>query len=212
MTGGGLLHHEPKPWRLVETAQSIAIVPAETPRGFLIYFGFLAAIALLGPLVYQFGYPGERVHAFIWLCCIGMSLGFCLIAGVYYEWFRRERDRGPSLVIDFPNHEVQLPRLGRAWAFENVAGFDIVSGSWRGGTKYKKIKKAPSPRVELQMVVRENGVLTAWPLFGDGGWKNRILDEVAGKLGGRLGVPVTVINDDEGAPENYKWWKLRPEV
>lgn len=185
-------------WQVVNTADSIEILPPETPRGEMGCFVVVGLAALIGTQLFLYRQPDFPQAWLLTAWGIAMFLGFGVACLVLHVLFKREQARGPILLISFGKKEARLPRAGRSWPIDKVTRFDVVCGrSLRPKGRYDKPVKSPNPFVELQMVVDDAGEMTAWPLIGATGWSDPIVRGVAEKMGERMGLPVAMVNEDE---------------
>ncbi len=165
---GTLYYGLPHPWKLMDAAESIEIVPAETPRGMMACFAVLGLAAGAGVLAFLFctpSFPEKWIPAVIGA---GVALGLAiLIPAIAAAGFARAQSRGPTLVISFLKKEVSLPREGKTWPFDRILRLEIVYGSWVRGSCGKPYLF--SDRIgELQMVVAsDDGKESAWSIVGN---------------------------------------------
>jgi hypothetical protein len=185
-------------WQIVETPESIAIVPTKLSRALLAYFAFLGLAAVMGVQVFLYLHPAFTSACEVSVLSVVMALFFAVVCFGLKYLFAREQVLGPTLVVCFSKKEVRLPRVGRSWPIEKVIRFDIVCGKFvRYDCKYFTPYKNPSPTTELQMVVTDGGESSAWPLVSVYGCRrNPIVSRTAETLGKRMGLPIALVNDD----------------
>lgn len=196
---------EPKMWQFNETPNSIEIVPAPTSKGWMLLAFAYAAVMLLGALAVLLLAPNIanpwRLLAFSIVPVIGVA-GGCWFVQLFLE---RERKLGPILIVDWPTGEVRLPRAARSWPIDRVRRLDIVHGRYSiPFGKYDRPHWVVNPRVELQLVIDEEGACSAWPLVGANGRSNVDVVYVANRLAERFGVSVDVVDDDHKAPSAHR--------
>ena len=159
----------------MNTADSIEIMPAKTPRSLMVYFAFLGVAVLVGTRLILHRLPDFPQAWLVSAWSVAMFLGFAVACLVLYVLFTREQARGPILLIHFGKKEARLPRAGRSWPIDKVVRFDIVSGRCvrRKGRSDKPVKLA-NPILELQMVVDDAGEMVAWPLIAQPAGKTEL--------------------------------------
>lgn len=201
---GVLSYGLPHYWEVVDTEESIEIIPAKMPYGLMAYFVLLGlAVAVGTPLILSrmADFPDKGWAIF---GGVGVGLGLVLVSLILRATFGYAQTRGPILAISFADKEVCLPREGKSLPFENIVRWEIVYGAWVRKTGGKPFLFADEIS-ELQMIVKndEEG-MSAYAIVGASWRYDKQFGEAANTIARRMNLPLVVVNGDENGQGDWR--------
>lgn len=189
---GTLSYGSPRYWELVDTEESIEIVPAKTPYGLMTGFVMLGLAVIVGTQLVLYMLPHFPDKGVATLASFGVALSFIVVCAILKSTFAKAQARGPTLMISFAKKEVCLLRENRVWPFDRVVQWEIVYGTWVRGEHGKPFLFSQEI-AELQMVVDNgNGEKSAWPIVGGRGPRGSDLLLAAKSIAMKMKLPLLV--------------------
>ncbi len=165
---------------VVRGEQRISILPRATPVSRIVGTGIIIA---LGGGGITFG-ASKAVPAFVPFILAFVAATVILTVLLIYFCYRREQKLGPVLHIELPERRFVLPRLGREFALEEIAGFCLVNRfecvqiQLQTRTAGRFLLIPSISQFEMKKMLKElmaAAPLDAWVYTGDdkapGGWR-----------------------------------------